>query len=782
MMKTIAAIIIFLCIVKCDAFCQIIETEWIRNYGGTNWDENYSSLINTNGNLVLACNTSSDDYDIDTTLGQGDILLMELSNAGDVLWSSNFGGSNLDVCYGIIQSIDHGYLICGGTYSTDGDIIDYYGNNDALVYKVDSIGNLIWTHNYGGSNWDEAYCISETESGNIVLACGSTSSDGLITGHHGGATTTDIWVMLLNAEGNVIWEKSYGSNLDDYPSDMYDIGDGRFIICGSSGQNSGDVSGNHGGSDIWVFEIDPLGNLNWQHCYGGSEGDGAGKIIKLNNSFLISGRTFSSNGDVVGFNGGSDAWLIEIDTIGVLITQKCYGGSGADFLPAVSYSNQLIYTCGFTNSESGAITNIYGNEDVWFLVLDTLLNIQGQYLFGGTETEYGNSLALDQSSNIYISGWTESTDIEFPEVYGGRDIFAIKLNICDKMFFADTDGDGYGNLLSDTLACSAPVGYVADSTDCNDADASQYPSAIDICNAFDDNCNGLIDEDVVFSVYYVDFDGDNYGDELVDSIACMIPTGYVNNNLDCNDTDILINPDAPEACNGIDDNCNALIDDGLIIYTLYADADGDSFGNPSVVVDTCIETLPGYVSNDLDCNDLLASIYPGATEVCNALDDDCNGIIDDNLTFTWLYQDADGDLFGNASVDTLVCMPITGFVSDSTDCDDSNLAIYPGAMELLNGVDDDCDKLIDEGLGLNFYSNGISIYPNPTTGFLSIELNDLKTGDFELYSSSGSLMEIGDISSKITIIDLQSVPAGIYHLIYKTDTEYSVFRIVKVIE
>ncbi|HMU69335.1 MAG TPA: T9SS type A sorting domain-containing protein, partial [Chitinophagales bacterium] len=102
--------------------------------------------------------------------------------------------------------------------------------------------------------------------------------------------------------------------------------------------------------------------------------------------------------------------------------------------------------------------------------------------------------------------------------------------------------------------------------------------------------------------------------------------------------------------------------------------------------------------------------------------------------------------------------------------------------ELLNGIDDDCDFLADEGLGLNFYSNGISIYPNPTTGFLSIELNDLKTGVFELYSSSGSLMEIGDISSKITIIDLQSVPAGIYHLIYKTDTEYSVFRIVKVIE
>ncbi|HNE47475.1 MAG TPA: MopE-related protein, partial [Chitinophagales bacterium] len=146
------------------------------------------------------------------------------------------------------------------------------------------------------------------------------------------------------------------------------------------------------------------------------------------------------------------------------------------------------------------------------------------------------------------------------------------------------------------------------------------------------------------------------------------------------------------------------------------------------------------------------------------LDDDCNGIIDDNLTFTWLYQDADGDLFGNANIDTLTCMEISGYVLDSTDCNDTNPAVFPGAIELLNGIDDDCDFLADEGLVVqNGSFPNIEIFPNPTNNIFNI---GLPSGTFVTISISdinGALIfDQVECSGNTNIFDLTDQPAGIY--------------------
>ena len=110
-------------------------------------------------------------------------------------------------------------------------------------------------------------------------------------------------------------------------------------------------------------------------------------------------------------------------------------------------------------------------------------------------------------------------------------------------FFADTDSDGFGTLLQDSVSCNFPAGYVIDSTDCNDTNNLIYPEATDICNSIDDNCNGIIDEDAVFTIYYADVDGDGYGNGLVDSSSCFTPLGFVLNSTDCNDTSNLIYPE-----------------------------------------------------------------------------------------------------------------------------------------------------------------------------------------------------------------------------------------------
>ena len=193
-------------------------------------------------------------------------------------------------------------------------------------------------------------------------------------------------------------------------------------------------------------------------------------------------------------------------------------------------------------------------------------------------------------------------------------------------FYADADGDGYGDAGSTTSACSAPEGYVADNTDCNDGDASVNPGATEVCNGVDDNCDGNIDEGVE-TTFYADADGDGYGDAGSSVSACSAPEGYVGDNTDCNDADAAVNLGMTEVCNGVDDNCDGNIDEG-VTTTSYNDADLDGFGDAGMSNTGC--TIPeGYILDNTDCNDASASIYPGAIEVCgNGIDDDCDGAID----------------------------------------------------------------------------------------------------------------------------------------------------------
>ena len=270
-------------------------------------------------------------------------------------------------------------------------------------------------------------------------------------------------------------------------------------------------------------------------------------------------------------------------------------------------------------------------------------------------------------------------------------------------FYEDNDGDGYGDANNSVQACSMPNGYVNNNTDCNDSSAAIHPGASETCNNLDDNCNGLIDDGLTFIKYYADADGDGYGNANIHVLACSQPTGYVHDHHDCDDTNPNINPSASEICNGIDDNCNGVIDDGLVFITYYTDADGDGYGDSfSSGNSLCSNPGAGYSTNHTDCNDANASIHPGATEICNGIDDNCNGSVDEGVSQTF-YADDDGDGYGDVNNSTLACSLPNGYVSDSTDCDDNNAAINPAASEICNNLDDNCNGSIDEGLVYTTY-------------------------------------------------------------------------------
>jgi hypothetical protein len=278
-------------------------------------------------------------------------------------------------------------------------------------------------------------------------------------------------------------------------------------------------------------------------------------------------------------------------------------------------------------------------------------------------------------------------------------------------WYADGDGDGYGDLEASVEACEAPTGFVDDSSDCDDADDAVHPEAGEICNGIDDDCDELIDdEDEVLdpATWYADGDGDGYGDAESSTEACELPSGFVDDSSDCDDTDDAVHPEADEICNGIDDDCDELIDDEdevLDPATWYADGDGDGYGDAESSAEAC-ELPSGFVADDSDCDDGDATIHPGATETCNGVDDDCDGVADEGLSYSTWYADGDGDGYGDPTTGVLECAQPTGFVADASDCDDGDGAINPGAAESCNGADDDCDGDVDEGVTSTWYVDG----------------------------------------------------------------------------
>ena len=270
-----------------------------------------------------------------------------------------------------------------------------------------------------------------------------------------------------------------------------------------------------------------------------------------------------------------------------------------------------------------------------------------------------------------------------------------------QLWYADFDADGFGQVSQTTNACTLPVGYSANSLDCDDYDNDTHPNASEMCNGEDDNCDGVIDEHTAANatIWYADTDSDGFGDSNVEQASCTQPIGFVLEGTDCDDSNDNIHPNVFETCNETDDNCNGDIDEyALDRVVFYEDSDGDGYGALSQFVLAC--SVPdGYLSNASDCDDSNASVHPLTDELCNSIDDNCDGIVDEHpVDAGYWFVDADQDSYGSVTSVLQACTQPTGYVSNASDCDDIDELVNLEASEVCNDKDDNCDGQIDEGL------------------------------------------------------------------------------------
>ncbi|MBI5788085.1 MAG: right-handed parallel beta-helix repeat-containing protein [Candidatus Schekmanbacteria bacterium] len=406
-------------------------------------------------------------------------------------------------------------------------------------------------------------------------------------------------------------------------------------------------------------------------------------------------------GGGVSYNNGSLGTGMDLKHCTVRGNTATTGGAGGG-ISSTLWSKINVYNSIVYGNSAPTYPQIYTSTSV---VAVNYSDVQGSYsgtgnidadpLFqaGSSYRLTGTSPCKDTASSVGALNEDIEGDAR-PSCLGydmGADEYVVTgVEICNNLFDDDCDGliDGAD---PDCVSCT--------------------PST-EICDGLDNDCDGQIDEGLS-QTWYLDNDGDNYGDGMALPVTqCSQPVGNYKTgipNTDCDDGNAAINPMATESCDGLDNDCDGQVDEGLI-SNWYMDADNDNYGAMTGPVTQCSSPGAGYKRNisNADCNDGNPAVNPGAAEVCDGIDNDCDMQIDENLSVTW-YLDADNDNYGNMLTPPVnqCSSPGVGYRSSgvifNNDCNDAVAAINPGAAEVCDSIDNNCNGETDEGLSQTWY-------------------------------------------------------------------------------
>ena len=348
--------------------------EWHATYGGSEDDRGHSLVQLSDGGFALLGYSMSQDGDASLNQGQHDNWVLRTDAAGTILWEKSFGFSGHDHAYNIIATQDGGLLFNGFLDVTSS------GGQGASTQK---------------GNWSARHGVGE------------------------------FWVHKINLAGEIEWRYYFGGTNNDRSYDAVQTDEGDFIVVGTSESEDVDISTPHGGYDIWVIKLDPNGQMIWERSFGGSQYDAANAVtLDQAQNIYVLGNTFSEDQDISSPLGQSDMWLLSLNQAGQLLSEQSFGGSAFDVGRDLAFDLQgNLWLAGYSQSEDIDFSLNAGENDIALLQLDQNLFPQQHFNLGGSGLDIAHAVLPLNDGRLLVAGTTESRNGLFLNNRGGKDIF-----------------------------------------------------------------------------------------------------------------------------------------------------------------------------------------------------------------------------------------------------------------------------------------------------------------------------------------------------------------------
>lgn len=405
------------------SYGQEASLVWYESIGTEGDDKIITSQTDSEGNHYLLGQIENQFGNQESSI---DIFIAKYSEKGIVQWTKTIGSHGNDIGVAMLLDAHNELLILASSNSDDGLFKGNFGHEDLYMFRISAEGELIKTSKFGGNFIDLPSSIIETVDGNYLITGHSRSNDGDLTSNKG---QLDFWILKVDYSGHLIWQRNYGGSDEDYTVKAISLHDGNYMILGHSTSIDFDVPDNYGDLDISLMKLNANGDLIWQESYGGAYNDFASDIYELDNgNFLVAGSTFSNNIDISFNNGNSDGWIFEVTSNGDLIREKTFGSKGNDYIQSMLVEgNGTIRLLGNSSSELISDERNNGAEDIWLFNLNSEFEITNQLLIGGSSFENASSFALLPNDQILITGQSNSVDGIFIRSAGKYDGFIAKI-------------------------------------------------------------------------------------------------------------------------------------------------------------------------------------------------------------------------------------------------------------------------------------------------------------------------------------------------------------------
>ncbi len=375
-----------------------------NNLGGINGDFG-QGIVETFNNGYLICGILEDEK----------AHIVGVDNNLNMLWELTPNNPGISSLENIIKCKDGNYIAVGFKQTVLDDI-DF----DLYAIKIDGSGNIIWENTYGvNSITDTTIDLIETSNGDVVLV-GSIIIPPVTPENF----NTDITVTRIDKDGNLLWNKVLGGTKSESGASVLEETNGNILVAGSTNSNDGDVSVNKGESDVWIIKLNALGDLLEEKTFGSSESDAVSFIGKLKNgNIVVVANSSGSDKDVVKNNEGENIWLFTLTPSLNIINQNSIGDFEFDrAFKIIERDNNELFLVGSTNDD--ASTDVFGGRDFWLLKLSESLQVISEDKFGGSEDEYASNMILNNNNNeAVIIGSTNSNDCDVTSNNGDFDIW-----------------------------------------------------------------------------------------------------------------------------------------------------------------------------------------------------------------------------------------------------------------------------------------------------------------------------------------------------------------------